>query len=180
MSDRDSELRVIRQSSDGRRRYDENGKRALVEIALRSDVSVAKLALEHGINANLLRKWITKYLLEREGAESSAPQGSEAEGIERSHTIEMVDPVAVEMPGTSMRKAAVESTPSAFVPVVTRSLTPPGVPAEPIVSTQSIAVALHVRLPNGVEFDIGEAKLEELATIIDMLGRLPCSGSTKG
>jgi transposase len=27
MADKNSELRVVRQSSDGRRRYDENGKR---------------------------------------------------------------------------------------------------------------------------------------------------------
>jgi len=36
-----------------------------------------------------------------------------------------------------------------------------------------------VRLPNGVEFDFGEANLEELTTIVQMLGRMPCSGSTK-
>ncbi|RQT70860.1 IS66 family insertion sequence hypothetical protein, partial [Burkholderia cepacia] len=31
MTDYDLELRVVRQNSDGRRRYDEKGKRALVE-----------------------------------------------------------------------------------------------------------------------------------------------------
>ncbi|MGT2430693.1 hypothetical protein ACU4HD_22125 [Cupriavidus basilensis] len=41
-----------------------------------------------------------------------------------------------------------------------------------------MAVALHVRLPNGVEFDLAEANVEELATIVQMLGRMPCSGST--
>jgi transposase len=43
-----------------------------------------------------------------------------------------------------------------------------------------MVVALHVRLPNGVEFELGNASLEELATIVQMLGRLPCSGSTMG
>ena len=38
MADKDSELRVVRQSSDGRRRYNEDGKRALVEAALRRRV----------------------------------------------------------------------------------------------------------------------------------------------
>ncbi|SEK15189.1 hypothetical protein SAMN05216550_1352 [Paraburkholderia tropica] len=42
-----------------------------------------------------------------------------------------------------------------------------------------MAITLHVRLPNGVEFDLGEASLDELAAIVQMLGRLPCSGSTK-
>jgi transposase len=50
----DSELRDGSRSLDGRRRYDEKGKRALVEAALRPGVSVARLAQEHGINANLL------------------------------------------------------------------------------------------------------------------------------
>ncbi|KAF7962506.1 transposase [Cupriavidus sp. UYMMa02A] len=40
-----------------------------------------------------------------------------------------------------------------------------------------MAIALHVRLPNGVEFDLGEASLVELTTIVQMLGRMPCSGS---
>ncbi|KVZ43812.1 transposase [Burkholderia ubonensis] len=42
-----------------------------------------------------------------------------------------------------------------------------------------MALALHVRLPNGVEFELGEANVEELTTIVQMLGRLACSGSTK-
>ncbi|KGC96506.1 transposase IS3/IS911 family protein [Burkholderia pseudomallei] len=43
-----------------------------------------------------------------------------------------------------------------------------------------MALSLHVRLSNGVEFDLGEASVNELATAIQMFGRLPCSGSTKG
>lgn len=42
-----------------------------------------------------------------------------------------------------------------------------------------MALSLHVRLSNGVEFDLGEASVDALATVIQMLGRLPCSGSTK-
>ncbi|WP_254906172.1 transposase [Paraburkholderia youngii] len=60
MADQDSELRVVRQSSDGRRRYDEKGKRALIEAELCPGVSVARMAQQHGINADLLRRWITK------------------------------------------------------------------------------------------------------------------------
>ena len=44
--------------------------------------------------------------------------------------------------------------------------------------TPSITVALHIRLPNGVEFDIAEATIDELTTVVQMLGRMPCSGST--
>ena len=46
---------------DGRCRYDPEAKRELVEACLQPGVSVARMALEHGINANLLRKWIGLY-----------------------------------------------------------------------------------------------------------------------
>jgi transposase len=44
----------------------------LVAVCLQPSISVAKVALEHGINANLLRKWIGLY---REKT-SSAPNRS--------------------------------------------------------------------------------------------------------
>ncbi|WP_412549058.1 IS66-like element accessory protein TnpA [Sinorhizobium meliloti] len=47
--------RVLR---NGRRRYDAASKERLVAACLEPGVSVSRLALEHGINANLLRKWI--------------------------------------------------------------------------------------------------------------------------
>jgi transposase len=47
---------------DGRRRcFDEQAKRELVLACLRPGVSVAGIALEYGLNANLLRKWIRQY-----------------------------------------------------------------------------------------------------------------------
>lgn len=66
------------------------------------------------INANLLRKWISKYLMERE---------------------------------------------KGLVPVL----------------------ALHVRLSNGVELELGKAiaTIDELTTLVQISGRMPCSGSTK-
>lgn len=57
---------------DGRCLYDPEAKRELVRICLQPGLSVAKVALEHGINANLLRKWIGAY---REKP-SSAPNHS--------------------------------------------------------------------------------------------------------
>lgn len=47
--------------ADGRRVYSETGKRALVQRALAPGVSVSRLALDHGVNSNLLRKWIRGY-----------------------------------------------------------------------------------------------------------------------
>jgi transposase-like protein len=52
---------VVGYKRDGRCSYDPQAKRELIEASLQPGVSVAKLALMHGINANLLRKWISKY-----------------------------------------------------------------------------------------------------------------------
>jgi transposase-like protein len=64
MTENDSELSkrlVVGSKRDGRRRYDRQAKQELVQACLESGVSVAKMALDHGLNANLLRKWIDQY-----------------------------------------------------------------------------------------------------------------------
>lgn len=54
---------------DGRRRrFDPQAKLELVQVCLQPGVSVARVALEHAVNANLLRKWIRDYGRERSGA----------------------------------------------------------------------------------------------------------------
>ncbi|WP_059586742.1 hypothetical protein [Burkholderia ubonensis] len=48
-------------------------------------------------------------------------------------------------------------------------------------SAKSAAVfSLNVYLPNGVSLELSQANFDELAMLVHMLGRLPCSGSTKG
>lgn len=49
---------VIGRKRDGRCIYSAEGKRALVRLSLRRGASVARIAQQHGVNANLLRKWI--------------------------------------------------------------------------------------------------------------------------
>jgi len=61
---------VVGHRRNGRCRYDPEAKRELVEACLQPGVSVARMALEHGINANLLRKWIHQY---RENSSSVSP-----------------------------------------------------------------------------------------------------------
>lgn len=51
-------LKVVNVGRDGKRRYDRQTKQKLVEACLEPGASVAGLALKHGVNANLLRKWI--------------------------------------------------------------------------------------------------------------------------
>ncbi len=64
MTEQISELKqrlVVGRRRDGRCCYDPQAKRELIEACLQPDVSVAKLALAHGVNANLLRTWIGKH-----------------------------------------------------------------------------------------------------------------------
>lgn len=72
--------------------------------------------------------------------------------------------------------ANLASAPSAFVAV---SLPP----TSPIVarSDHGCAVSMHVqaRLPNGVELDLAGVQLRDLGEVVQALGRLRCSASTK-
>jgi|SRR5579864_169304 len=52
---------VVRRGRMGRCTYSVEGKRALAQRALQPGVSIARLALTHGINANVLRKWVRRY-----------------------------------------------------------------------------------------------------------------------
>lgn len=51
---------VARTRADGHHVYRKEGKAALVAACAPPGASVAAIALAHGVNANLLRKWITR------------------------------------------------------------------------------------------------------------------------
>jgi transposase len=57
---------VVGHKRDGRSCYDPEAKRELIEACLRPGVSVARMALQHGVNANLLRTWMTRHRREHE------------------------------------------------------------------------------------------------------------------
>ncbi|MEQ9314965.1 MAG: transposase [Henriciella sp.] len=67
----DQKLNVRLVGRDGRRWYDPASKARLVAACHKPGVSVSRLALEHGINANLLRKWV-KAAQENETVPSSS------------------------------------------------------------------------------------------------------------
>jgi transposase len=52
---------IVKEGAYGRRTYSGKAKRMLVELCKAPGISVAGLALAHGINANLLRRWIVRY-----------------------------------------------------------------------------------------------------------------------
>jgi transposase len=157
---------VIGMKRDGRREYDEGALEELVDLCLKPGVSIARMAIEHDVNPNQLRKWISRYQQRQQDRESM-----------------LIDGVSIDMAPTRAR--AIESPQSAFVPVVAASppvLRPEGEsPGEQVESAPiSMTLALHVRLSNGVELELGKAiaTIDELMTLVQILGRLPCSGST--
>ncbi len=52
---------IIGQRSNGRNKYSRQGKQQLVQLCLRPGVSHARMAMLHGVNANLLRRWVKEY-----------------------------------------------------------------------------------------------------------------------
>jgi transposase-like protein len=70
--------------NDGRAVYDPQAKAEVVRACMRPGVSVARMALQCGINANLLRRWIAQSMgvsmkaSSRATVPAVAPGGSEA------------------------------------------------------------------------------------------------------
>ncbi len=52
---------ITKRGTSGRHTYSVAGKRALAELCKGPGVSVARMALTYGINANLLRRWVVQY-----------------------------------------------------------------------------------------------------------------------
>ncbi|MFK0380280.1 IS66-like element accessory protein TnpA [Pandoraea sp. NPDC090278] len=73
----------------------------------------------------------------------------------------------------------VEREMPAFVPLLTPISATSVVTVESSAPQSQLIASVHVRLPNGVQLDIGKSDLAQLTAVIEMLGRLPCSGSTK-
>ncbi len=55
---------------DAQRKYDESAKRELIQQGLKPGVSIAHIAMDHGINTNLVRIWISQYQREHGRARS--------------------------------------------------------------------------------------------------------------
>jgi transposase len=67
-------LETIRVLRNGRRRYDLASKQRLVEACLQPGVSLASTAMQHGVNANVLRKWVAKRQLQIGDGLSASPE----------------------------------------------------------------------------------------------------------
>lgn len=130
---------VIGHKRDGRSIYDDQAKRELIQACLEPGASVARLARDSGVNANLLSTWVREH--------------------ERGKVKAAVRHEVIEMPS------------AAFVPVQMEAARPE--PTMPSLNVQA-------RLPNGVVLDLGGCDLEQAGKLIEALGRMRCSASTKG
>jgi transposase len=101
---------VVRKKRDGRCVYSREGKRALVEACLRPGVSVARIALLHGVNANVLRKWITHHHQWQDNADS----------VHTSHAIDSANPSSP----ANITPPALQSSPSKIPALVPVQITP--------------------------------------------------------
>jgi transposase len=152
---------AIGRKRDGRREFDEDAIEELVQLCLKPGVSIARTAMDHDVNPNQLRRWITRYQ-QREGIQASAIREAE-----------VVDGVSIDM--APVRSRTIDPPQPAFVPVIAAPPPISSLPAPP-----SMPLTLQVKLSNGVELELGGAvaSIEELTTLVQILGRLPCSGST--
>jgi len=138
---------VVGHKSDGRCRYDPQVKQELVRQCMRPGVSVARMAMQHAVNANLLRTWITK------------AQGAIAK--------QMVTPEDSTQLGQAFVPVKLEPTLRPNLPAIKA--------ASSVAQAAPALVCMQVRLPNGVSIDFGQAPIQELSDVIHMLSALPCS-----
>ena len=146
---------VTGRNRDGRRRYDPQAKLELVGQCMKPGVSVANMALRHGINANLLRKWITQSL-GRSAKGTPAPAGMTGLAAPNPFVAVRIESGASLAPLTAKTPVGAAHDRSGLRPAPS-------------------LMRLQVRLPNGVSVDLGQASLGELSPVMQMLNDLPCS-----
>jgi transposase len=81
----------VRQAGRRRRRHSAEFKAEMVAACRQPGVSIASVALAHGLNANLLRRWI----IEHEHATSPQPQVSRATDTTAPEPVPTFVPVTV-------------------------------------------------------------------------------------
>lgn len=136
---------VVGHKRDGRCQYDPKVKQELVRRSMQPGASVARMAMQHGVNANLLRVWIAK-------AQSQSQS-------ETATALTTVSRGATKALGIS----------SSFVPM--RIQTPTASCTHPAAAGIQVRLTNGVQLELG---DLGEPRLGELKVLIQMLSALPC------
>jgi transposase len=150
---------VIRKKRDGRCVYSREGKRALVAACLRPGVSVAGIALVHGVNANVLRKWITHHHQWQDKTDS----------VHTSHAIDSSNPSSP----VSVTPPALQSSPSNIPALVPVQITPdtdrPSAPPTAAVSAANTGSPMVIELYGARILIEGEVNRGTLMRILDCL-----------
>ena len=144
MSDEEQKLRVRLVGRDGRRRYDPGSKERLVAACLQPGVSISGLALTHGVNANLLHKWV------KDAREAGVSAGSAS-----SSFIPVV--------------AADCSLPVGMRPLDIAVAYGEDHPASPGKANLSASSTISACLPNGVKLTLEYGDVDALTAIIGAL-----------
>lgn len=147
----DQKLRVRLVGRDGRRRFDSASKERLVAACDEPGVSVSRLALDHGINANLLRKWI-----------KSAKEGKPLPSSSASAFI----PVQVTADcGRPMRDSVLDM--SSAAPRIDGLLA-----KSERAGPRFLSAKVSASLPNGVKLTLECGDVDALTSIIGALGHV--------
>lgn len=154
MYETDSEFHLVVTGvrRDGRRRYDDDSKLALVKACLQPGVSLAGMALKHGVNANLLRKWVVGHQLAVGALTKPAPNRMDA-----------FIPVVLGNGGAGAN-AQVKLVPDRMAATTAPALATP-------------SACLRAQMPNGVtfEFECADGGAALLAALVETLGRCDVS-----
>ena len=133
--------RILR---NGRRRYDAVSKARLVAASLEPGVSVSRLALDNGINANLLRKWIKQ--AQETGREHQPPASAFVPVVSAECSLSTVL--------TDRNGEELSAKPERTDPL-------------------SSAVRMSATLPNGVKLALDCGDMDALTAMIGALGHVP-------
>jgi len=163
---------VVGRMRDGRCRYDPQVKQELVGQCMLPGVSVARMAMQHGVNANLLRAWISKWKTKSQSSQAITVRRAVSETATWDvQEVPAFVPVQVEAVAVSAADA-----PSAMTAMPTKACGAASKSAAISASASaSVSMRIQVQLPNGISVDLGQARMQELAGVMQMLCHLPCS-----
>ena len=139
-------LRVTAVLRNGRCRYDPISKARLIEACLEPGASVARLALDHGVNANLLRKWV-KQRKDRGAIASGSTSTSPFIPVRVDNTEQELCAPELSMPCDAKDRLSGDHQ---------RRFPSPA--------------TLQAYLPNGVKLSLGCGDVETLTAVIGVLG----------
>jgi transposase len=103
------EDRSLARKATKRRQYDAAFKRHLVELSLVPGASVAKIALDHRLNANILFKWRRYHLRELARATRPATELLPVTLLEPQGTVVPASAAAQNSPSPRRRRAAMQA-----------------------------------------------------------------------